>query len=100
MRYSVLILGLSLLLGGCAYQQGQRFNTQTVMQLKPGVSTEQDAIAQLGPPAARVNNDDGTQLLQWQYIYETSTSAVGNAHAAILFGSDQKMIKVVEAFQQ
>ena len=100
MRRSAVLLGFLLLIAGCAFQQGRRFDANSVRQLQPGVTTEKDAIAQLGPPAATNNNGDGTQLLQWQYVYGTTTSWVGNAHAAILFGPDHKMIKVVEVFQQ
>ena len=97
---AILSLCASLLVAGCVYQQGSRFDGHSVEQLQPGVSTEQDAITKLGAPAARSNYADGTQLLQWQYVYGTATGAGGNAHAAILFGPDHKMIKVVELFQQ
>ena len=100
MKQIAVILGLLLLIAGCVYQQGHRFDANSVGQLKPGVSTEQDAIAQLGGPAATSNNADGTRLLQWQYVYGTGSGAGGNAHAAILFGPDHKMIRVVEVFQQ
>jgi hypothetical protein len=100
MNRAIAFLCVSLLVAGCVYQEGSRFDAHTVGQLQPGVSTEQDAIAQLGPPAATSNNADGTKLLQWQYIYGTATGAGGNAHAAILFGPDHKMIRVVEIFQQ
>jgi len=94
-----LLLAASLL-AGCAIEEGKRFTTATVQQLQPGVTTEQDAIAQLGTPAGRVNNDDGTHILQWQYIYGSQSGIGGSAHAAVLFGADQKMIRVVEVFQQ
>jgi outer membrane protein assembly factor BamE (lipoprotein component of BamABCDE complex) len=100
MRQSAVFLGFLLLVAGCVYQQGHRFDANAVRQLQPRVSTEQDAITQLGVPAARSNYADGTQLLQWQYVYGTTTGAGGNAHAAILFGPDHKMIRVVELFQQ
>ena len=100
MKTTPLILSFMLLVAGCAIQEGQRFDATTVQQMQPGVTTQQDAIAALGKPAKTVSNADGTQLLQWQYIYGTSASWTGDAHAAILFGPDQKMIRVVEVFQQ
>jgi hypothetical protein len=100
MKHIAVILAFLLLIAGCVYQQGHRFDANSVEQLKPGVSTEQDAIAQLGPPAATRINADGTRLLQWQYVYGTGSGAGGNAHAAILFEPDHKMIRVVEVFQQ
>ena len=100
MKTTPLILSFMLLVAGCAIQEGQRFDATTVQQMQPGVTTEQDAIAALGKPARTNNNADGTRLLQWQYIYGTSASWTGDAHAAILFGPDHKMIRVVEVFQQ
>jgi outer membrane protein assembly factor BamE (lipoprotein component of BamABCDE complex) len=100
MKHVAVILAFLLLIAGCVYQQGHRFDANSVEQLKPGVSTEQDAIAQLGTPAATRINADGTRLLQWQYVYGTGSGAGGNAHAAILFEPDHKMIRVVEVFQQ
>jgi len=100
MKHITVVLAFLLLIAGCVYQQGHRFDANSVEQLKPGVSTEQDAIAQLGPPAATRINADGTRLLQWQYVYGTGSGAGGNAHAAILFEPDHKMIRVVEVFQQ
>jgi len=100
MKQSMIFLGLLLLIAGCSFEQGHRFDANSVRRLQPGVTTEQDAIALLGPPAATNNNGDGTQLLQWQYVYGTTTSWVGSAHAAILFGPDRKMVRLVEVFQQ
>ena len=100
MKTTPLILSFLLLTAGCAIQEGQRFDATTVQQMQPGITTQEDAIAQLGKPAKTVSNADGTQLLQWQYIYGTSGSWTGDAHAAILFGPDHKMIKVVELFQE
>lgn len=100
MKTTPLIFTILLLLAGCAFQQGQRFDAATVEQMQPGATTEQDAIAQLGPPAKTINNADGTRLLQWQYVYGTTGTWTGDAHAAILFGPDHRMIKVVEVFQE
>jgi outer membrane protein assembly factor BamE (lipoprotein component of BamABCDE complex) len=98
--FRVAVLLAASLLAGCAIEEGKRFTTATVQQLQPGVSTEQDAIAALGTPVGRINNNDGTHLLQWQYIYGSQSGIGGSAHAAVLFGSDQKVIRVVEVFQQ
>jgi len=75
MKHIAVVLAFLLLIAGCVYQQGHRFDANSVEQLKPGVSTEQDAIAQLGPPAATRINADGTRLLQWQYVYGTQPEA-------------------------
>lgn len=100
MKTIPLIFTVLLLLAGCAFQQGQRFDMSTVEQMQPGATTEQDAIEQLGKPARTTSNADGTRLLQWQYVYGTTGTWTGDAHAAILFGPDHRMIKVVEVFQE
>jgi hypothetical protein len=92
---------LALMLSACVYQQhGTRFDPNAINQLTPGVSTQQDAIAKLGKPMAVSTNADGSQLLQWQYVYGTALGTSGGAHAAILFGSDGKMIRVTHISQQ
>ncbi len=92
---------LALSLSACVYMQhGTRFDPNVINQLTPGVSTQQDAIAKLGKPMAVSTNADGSQLLQWQYVYGTAVGIGGGAHAAILFGSDGKMIRVTHISQQ
>lgn len=92
---------LALLLIGCVYQQhGTRFDAAKVAELQAGVSTQQDAIEKLGQPSAVSNYPDGSKLLQWQYVYGTAVGVGGGAHAAILFGADDKMIRVTQLSQQ
>ena len=100
MRRSLIPLWLcALTLAGCVYQQlGTRFDPELISRLTPGISTEQDAINLLGKPAALSTNADGSQLLQWQYVYGTAIGIGGGAHAAILFGRDGKMIRVTQLF--
>jgi len=54
--------------------------------LVPGVSTQQDAIAKLGPPTDTSKMGDQT-ILQW-------TNANSPVHLAISFGMDGRMIQI------
>jgi hypothetical protein len=95
MRSLALTAVILFTVTGCLYQQhGNRFDSATVARLLPGGSTTQDAIALLGQPTAVSTNADGTQILQWQYAYGTAIGVGGAAHAAILFASDGKMLRV------
>jgi outer membrane protein assembly factor BamE (lipoprotein component of BamABCDE complex) len=95
MKPLALAAAIVLTLSGCLYQQhGNRFDTDAVARLTPGVSTKQDAIALLGQPTALSTSPDGSQILQWQYAYGTAIGVGGAAHAAIAFAPDGKMIRV------
>lgn len=97
----ILAISLAFSLSACVYQQhGTRFDVAAVNELQPGVSTKQDAIAKLGKPKAVSTNADGSQLLQWQYVYGTAIGVGGGAHVAILFEPDGKMIRVKHLSQQ
>jgi hypothetical protein len=79
---------------------GNRFDTAKISTLMPGVSTDADAVQQLGPPSATSTNVDGSQALQWLYSYGTAVGTTGSAHAVILFGPDGKMIRLAHLSQQ
>ena len=100
MKLLALTAAILFTVTGCLYQQhGNRFDSAAVARLVPGVSTTQDAIALLGQPTAVSANPDGSQVLQWQYAYGTAIGVGGAAHAAILFASDGKMIRVTHLSQ-
>src|SRR5262245_48141345 len=88
----------ALVNSGCSRQIGHQFDATSVNLLQPGVSTEDDAIAMFGKPNSVSNKDDGSQLLQWMYSRGTLVGGSG-AHAAILFGPDHKMVRVVHVFE-
>jgi hypothetical protein len=91
----------ALALSACVYMQhGSTFDIDAVNKLVPGVSTEQDAIQLLGKPAAIDTRPDGTEVLQWIYVYGTAIGVGGGSHVAILFGSDKKMIQVTHLNHQ
>jgi hypothetical protein len=91
----IIVAIILAFLSACVYQQhGTRFDANAVNELQPGVSTKEDAIAKLGKPSSVTTKADGTQLLQWQYVYGTAIGTGGGAHAAIIFGPDGRMIRV------
>ena len=77
----VLLCG-AILLSSCASPGLQR-----ITELVPGVSTQDDAIAKLGPPSVTSKIGDQT-ILQW-----TRVSSPQPIHLAILFGMDGRMIQ-------
>ena len=59
MKHFGVSLAVFLGLTACVYQQhGTRFDPNLINQLRPGISTEQDAITILGNPAAVSNSAD------------------------------------------
>lgn len=101
MKRLLIALTLALCLSGCVYQQqGNRFDMAKVDELQAGVSTSQDAIVKLGSPTAQSSYPDGSQLLQWRYVYGTAIGVGGGAGVAILFGPDSKMVRVVHRDQE
>ncbi len=101
MRKVFIAAATALALSACVYMQhGSRFDASAINQLVPGVSTKEDAITKLGQPIAVSTNADGSQVLQWYYVFGTAIGVGGGAHAAILFGSDDKMICVTHLFQE
>lgn len=83
-------------LAGCI-TVGNKFDPNVVNKLTPGISTEADATQLLGKPTAISSLAGGTELLQWQYSEGTIVGGSG-AHVAILFGPDQKMIRITHQF--
>lgn len=98
MKTAIALAILTLSLAGCM-TMGRPFDPNTVRQFKPGVTTRQDAITALGPPSAESDAGRDQTLLQWQYIHGTMFGGSG-AHAAILFGSDGKMVNLSHLSQQ
>jgi hypothetical protein len=58
-----------------------------VTELVPGISTQEDAIAKLGPPTSTSKVRDHT-ILEW-----TAANSSQPIHLAILFGMDARMIQ-------
>jgi outer membrane protein assembly factor BamE (lipoprotein component of BamABCDE complex) len=93
-KFSLLIL---LLASACA-NVGHDFDASKVSQLKPGVSTEQDAIALFGQPyRTSTNAQNNHVLLQWVYAH-ASALVVDNEGKGLAVSFDErgKMLKVID----
>ncbi|URX62053.1 hypothetical protein KR767_18710 [Luteibacter anthropi] len=67
MKKPVAVLALTaLLLAGCA-TQGQKMDLQKLGQMKPGVSTIQDAKELFGEPSQVTRQDDGKTVLAYSF---------------------------------
>lgn len=81
----------------CA-SSGNKFDASKVDQLRPGISTAEEAVTLLGKPTAESNLVDGSKLLQWQYMSVLVASASSD-HVAILFDTNGKMIRITHRSQ-
>ena len=92
-----LVLSSVVLLASCSVI-GTVYKHDNVQQLQAGM-TEQEVITILGAaPCSRSMLKDG-YLLQWQYSYGTALATGGARHLAILFGNDNKMVKITQNTQ-
>lgn len=66
-------------------------------QLRPGITTIDEAIASMGPPNSRSGAGTGV-LLQWMETKVGYASANG-AHVAILFDANGKMVKITHEYR-
>ena len=83
----VLLLQAALLLLLAACADTGSANSHKLSELVPGVTTQADAIAKLGQPAASRKIGSRTAL-QW-----TDTSSSKPASIVVLFGMDGRMIE-------
>src|SRR5271169_5187363 len=79
-----LLVLLAWSLASCAAASSP--NLYRVTELVPGISTQADAIAKLGPPTGTSKIGDQT-VLQWADVNS-------RVHLAISFGMDGRMIQV------
>lgn len=87
-----------LALAGCVYSQiGRRFDISKVSELRPGVSTEQDARRLFGDPlSVTTSPQNGHQLLVWEYVYGTALATGGGAKLAISFDASGRMLQIIQ----
>lgn len=92
-RSAIMCLVSAVVLGACAVV-GTNFDPKLVDQLKPYVTTRDEAERLLGKPNDIARYPNGTVLLQWSYF-----AAIGginsHKHAAVLFDADGVMIRTV-----
>ena len=83
---------IMLLIAGCM-TIGTKFDIDRADQLKPGVSTIEDAVQLLGPAKAESAYNDNSKLLQWQYVQGTLVGG-SSSHLAILFDRSGRMVRI------
>lgn len=90
-------IGLAaVLMAGCI-STGHKFDMAAADQLKPGISTETDAISLLGEPTSREHNPvNGHDGLIWKYAYGTGIGTGAGQALAISFDERGKMIAVLQ----
>jgi len=84
---AVLATILFVFLSACG--AGTDFSQATVDRLQPGVTTYDEAVAQMGRPYQVSTRPDGSRLAIWSYANVGSTRAVG-----ILFNSRGVMERI------
>ena len=97
---ALLTLMPLLFLTSCStIKVGDFYEHDNIEQLTEGM-TEQEVISILGaePSDRTTYMKNGNYLLQWHYSH-ASLSKNGSRHLAILFSSDNKMIKITHATQ-
>jgi hypothetical protein len=96
LKAATAVLCLTFATSACGRQIGTKFDGASVRSLTPGVSTLQDAGARLGwPPSRTLVLLGGRKLARWVYLKDTE-HGTESARVDILFGSDDRMIKVVQ----
>lgn len=96
MKRAISVLIALTVLAACSTAVGTKFDPARAAELKPGVSTEQDAVALFGQPSSRTNAQDGRYMLQWSYAEgHSGMLGIGSggeaARLAIVFTPDGKM---------
>lgn len=91
---TIVLLLLGTLIAGCV-TVGHTFSVSGLSSIKPGMSETKVVSLLKAEPDARNTYANGTYLLQWMYVHGTPVG--GNSkHVALLFGSDHRLLRVVE----
>jgi hypothetical protein len=86
------IVALCAALAACS-TIGNKFDPAAVQELRPGVSTVQDAVAKLGPYVAESTQADNSRILRWLYA-QGSMFGASAARVEILFDAEGRMVRV------
>lgn len=74
---------------------GNKFDYNSINNLKPGDSEQKVSATLGGQPCSRTSNDDGTYDLMWKYVHGNMFGAQGVA-TKIRFSKEGKMLKIVQ----
>ena len=73
------------LISACASQKsnwGNEFSMATADSFQPGVTTQQEAIAKLGPPESIQSAPNRGHRVAWQYVKSSASAGVGYVRGA------------------
>lgn len=76
---------------GCTSEVGSNFDLSKADHFKPGVTTYDQAVAQLGKPISIRKYPDGRTGAAWQYIKGTTFSGGSGKGVGIVFDSNGVM---------
>ncbi len=93
-RSVIVALTCTLALGACGRSIGQPFDIGAADMLKPGKSTYEEAVAQLGTPSHFKGYGSG-RVAHWHYLKD-QPRGVEYTSVTIMFGRDDRMLGVVE----
>lgn len=79
-------------IAGCA-QVGNKFDIAKADALQPGITTLDEAKAQLGAPTSVSTDAQGNQVVRWKYVSASPIGAQG-ARVDIVFDATGKMVRV------
>jgi hypothetical protein len=92
------LAGLCLSTAACI-TSGPHFTMAEAQSLRPGVTTRDEAIALLGGPNSISAMPGGSTLVQWLYLAATPYASESR-HVSILFGPDNRMIRIEHQSQR
>ena len=98
MRGMVALLASAIVAAGCA-TQGEKLDMSAADSMQAGVTTLADAKAKLGKPYSVTTNEDGTKTVIWMYTHVNLVAGNEQQAISIVFGKDDKMIKVAQKLE-
>jgi hypothetical protein len=83
-------------LAGCAELDNDDGDTRSLGDFRAGVTTEQAARNELGPPSSVNARGDGQYELKW-VDYLNPLLPGGYTNITLLFGADHRLVRIAEA---
>jgi hypothetical protein len=94
---AISLAALAFVLSACA-SVGTDFNDANLNKLKPGVTSEAEAIRLLGAgPTSRTYQADGSYMAAWQHVSATFLGVTDNKLVYLMFDKNQIYTRLVSA---
>ena len=90
----LLIAAVIMAIGGCTREVGSNFDLSRVDQFKPGVTTYDQVVAELGKPSSIRKYANGGTGAAWQYVKGTTFSGGSGKGVGIIFDANGVMQRV------